>query len=124
MFCEGLADGVHVQWCACNHAGESLTRLWSCLPLYTCNPARVGTRIECGCPPLAFRLALSLSPEIGSGEADMGCLGQGGDSPEHVAYSRPSLGESEISKGPRGELGRDGVCGDGPRHGPRARRSL
>jgi hypothetical protein len=33
--------------------------------------------IECGCPPLAFRRALSLSPEIGSGEADMAVLGRG-----------------------------------------------
>jgi hypothetical protein len=57
---QGLADDVRVQWRERNHAGESLTRLWSCCH---CTPAilhRVGTRIECGCLPMAFgRLATS-----------------------------------------------------------------
>lgn len=114
MSCQGLADGVRVQWHVPNHAGESLTGLRSC---YHCTPVTlrgVGTHIECGCPPRAFGLALSLSPEIGSGEADMvvlgrGCLGRGGDSPEYVTYLRASSGESEILEGLRGELGRDGV---------------
>jgi hypothetical protein len=35
-----------------------------------------------------------------------GCLGRGGDSPEHVTYSRSSSGESEILEGPcKGSVG-------------------
>jgi hypothetical protein len=59
-----------------NHVGESLTRPQSychCTPIAL---GRVGVRIECGCPPLAFRHALSLSPEVDSGEADMVASGE------------------------------------------------
>jgi hypothetical protein len=127
--CQGLAVVVRVQWRVRNDAGESLTGLWS---YYHCMPVTlrgVGMRIECGSTSLAFGLALSLSSEIGSGEADMavlglGCLERGRDPPERVTYSRLGSGESEILGGPRGELGRDRVCGDGPRHGPRVSRSL
>jgi hypothetical protein len=114
MSCQGLADGVRVQWRVRNHAGESLTGLRSCYRCTAVTLREVGTSIECGYPPRAFGLALSLSPKIGSGEANMavlgrGCLGRGGDSPEYVTYSRPSSGESEILEGLRGELGRDKV---------------
>jgi hypothetical protein len=50
-------------------------------------------RIKCGCPPLAFKCALSSSPKMGSGETDMvvlgqGILGRGGDGgPEFVRGS-------------------------------------
>jgi hypothetical protein len=33
--------------------------------------------IECGCPPLDFGHALSLSPETDSGEVDLVALGRG-----------------------------------------------
>jgi hypothetical protein len=36
---------------------------------------RVGMRIECGCPPLAFGRTLPLSLEIGLGEAEIRALG-------------------------------------------------
>jgi hypothetical protein len=53
----------------------------------------VGIHIECGCPLLAFGHALSLSPKMGSGEADMvargrGSLRRGGESLERATYSR------------------------------------
>jgi hypothetical protein len=38
---------------------------------------RVGIGIECGCPPLVFERALSLSPETGSNETDSAALGRG-----------------------------------------------
>jgi hypothetical protein len=65
--------------------------------------------IPSGCPPPAFGLALSLSPETGSGKADKavlrrGCLGRGRDPPEYVTNLRFGSGESEILGGPRGEL--------------------
>jgi hypothetical protein len=75
MSCQGLADGVCVQWRMHNHAGKSFIRLWS---YCHCTPValdRVGMRIECGFPLLAFGCALSLSPEIGSGEVEIGSLG-------------------------------------------------
>lgn len=124
MSCQGLADDVRVQWRVRNHAGEYLTGLGSC---YHCTPVTlrgVGTRIECGCPPWAFGLALSLSPEIDSGEANMAVLGRGGDSPKYVTYLRSSSGESEILEGLRGSSVGTEFCGDDPRYGPRVRRSL
>jgi hypothetical protein len=49
----------------CNHVGESLTRPRSCCHFTPVALGKVGVRIECGCPSLAFGNALSLSPEVG-----------------------------------------------------------
>jgi hypothetical protein len=57
---QGLADDVRVQWRVRNHAGESLTRLWSCCHCTPVTLRRVGTRIKCSYLPVAFgRLATS-----------------------------------------------------------------
>jgi hypothetical protein len=119
---QGLANGVRVQWSMRNHAGESLTRPQSCCHCTPVALGRVGMRIKCSYPPLVFGHALSLSPDMGSGEADMaalwrGSLGRGRDAPEHVTYSEPSSGESKISEDPRGGGGggRSGRSfGEGP----------
>jgi hypothetical protein len=82
--------------------GESLTRLWSRRHYTLANLRRVGTLIQCGCPPVAFGRALpqllSLSPKMGLGEADMasmgsGSLGRDGDLPELTPCLRSSSGE-------------------------------
>ena len=74
MSCQGLADDVRVQWRVRNHDGESLTRLQPYCHYTPVALGRVGMCIECDCPLLAFGCTLSLSPEIGSGEAEIGAL--------------------------------------------------
>jgi hypothetical protein len=86
---QGLADDVRVQWSIRNHVSESLTRSRSCChytPIALCG---VGACIECDYPLVTFGgllQVLSLSREMGSGEADMayegwGSLGRDGDLP-------------------------------------------
>jgi hypothetical protein len=60
-------------------------------------------RIECGCLPMALGQAVSLSPEAGSGEADMAVLGRG-----ILVQDRDSL---ELMSCPRQGLGRGRVLG-------------
>jgi hypothetical protein len=62
-------------------------------------------RIECSCLPTALRQALSLSPEAGSGEANMAVLGRGSlgrdrDSPELTSCPRQASSEAEFWEDP------------------------
>jgi hypothetical protein len=62
---------------------------------------------------MAFGHTLSLSPEMGSSEANMvargrGSLGRGGESPERATYSRQSSCEPEILEDPRARGGGGG----------------
>jgi hypothetical protein len=66
---------------------------------------------------MAFGHTLSLSPEMGSSEANMvargrGSLGRGGESPERATYSRQSSCEPEILEDPRARGGGGGGSGE------------